>query len=204
MRQILRKLVQSTDGMLPATVIAADAQRQFVTVQPAVKVLGVDGTVTDRAKIARVPIFNIGAGGWVLSFPINPGDLGWIIASDRDISLFIQASAATAPNTNRLHSFEDGLFIPDAARKFTLSSDDTADAVWQSYDHTIRIVLGADKIKIIHPTKVEVTSPLVTMSGDLMVTGTITGAVDTLGGGKSLKTHAHSGGTISGDTGPPL
>jgi phage gp45-like len=41
--------------------------------------------------------------------------------------------------------------------------------------------------------KVAITSPLVTMSGDLQVAGTVTASVDVIGGGKRLKTHVHSG-----------
>ena len=46
---------------------------------------------------------------------------------------------------------------------------------------------------IVTTTKVQITSPLVTMSGDLQVAGTITGTTDVIGGGKSLKNHTHSG-----------
>lgn len=43
-----------------------------------------------------------------------------------------------------------------------------------------------------------------TMSGSLSVTGSLTASVDVVGGGKSLKTHTHSGVTSgSGSSGPP-
>lgn len=45
--------------------------------------------------------------------------------------------------------------------------------------------------EIVATTAVAITSPLVTISGDLQVAGTITGAVNVIGGGKSLKTHVH-------------
>lgn len=42
-------------------------------------------------------------------------------------------------------------------------------------------------------------------TGDINVTGTVTASTDVIGGGKSLKTHTHSGvQTGSGDTGPPV
>lgn len=193
-RAILKKWLQSVDGMLPATVIAADAAREYATVQPLIMVLGTDGSTTSRAQIAKVPIFNAGAGGFVLSFPIKPGDLGWIVASDRDISLFLQAEAEAKPNTLRLHSFEDGLFIPDAARQWALADEDAENAVWQSLDGRIKITLGADKITVTHPTLVEVHTPLVHVIGG-----------DVKADGISLKTHTHSGVTTgSGDTGPPV
>ena len=117
MRWAFKKLLQSTDGMLPAKVIAVDAKREYATVQPLIHVLATDNSLTPRAQVAKVPIFTIGAGNFVLSFPVKAGDLGWIFASDRDISLYVQTNAAAGPNTNRLHSFEDGVFFPDKARQ---------------------------------------------------------------------------------------
>lgn len=198
-REILRKMLQSTDGMLPATVIAADADRNYATVRPQIMVLGTDNTLTSRAQIARVPIFTIGAGGFVLTFPVKPGDTGWILASDRDISLYLQAGKEAGPNTRRLHSFEDGLFIPDAAREYTLAGDDTDRAVLQNLDGTVRIAIGDDRVKITAPL-VQIVAPSVTMSGNLIVTGTITGLTDVVAGTKSGKTHTHGGVTVGGGT----
>jgi len=48
---------------------------------------------------------------------------------------------------------------------------------------------------------VAIDSPLVTISGDLQVQGTITALVDVVGGGKSLKTHRHAG-SPTAPTGP--
>jgi phage baseplate assembly protein V len=42
------------------------------------------------------------------------------------------------------------------------------------------------------------------VSGDIGSSGTVTGSTDVIGGGKSLKTHIHTGGTISGKTGTPV
>lgn len=197
LRLVLRKTLQATDGMLPATVVATDSNRQYVTVKPSIMVLGTDGSLTSRAQIARVPLFTIGAGNFVLTFPVSPGDTGWIMASDRDISLYLQSGNESGPNTLRLHSFEDGLFIPDAARRYTLAGEDANNAVLQSLDGSVRLALG--------PGLVKITATSVHMTGNLLVDGTITGTTDVVGGGKSLKTHTHSGVTTGGGvTGPPV
>ena len=47
------------------------------------------------------------------------------------------------------------------------------------------------------------TGPL-NVTGDIGSSGTVTGSTDVVGGGKSLKTHIHTGGTISGKTGTPV
>jgi hypothetical protein len=64
------------------------------------------------------------------------------------------------------------MFIPDKARDPALAIDpaDAAKAVWQSLDGTTKVTLGTDKIGVVHPTLVEVTTPHATVkSGDLKV-----------------------------------
>ena len=200
---ILRKALQNTDGMLPATVIAATPDRMFVTVRPQIMVVGTDQKLTvSRAQVAKVPVFHMGAGGFVLTFPVKPGDPGWIIASDRDISLYIQSNKEAKPNTPRLHSFEDGLFIPDAARLFTLAAGEGANVVLQSIDGTAFVSVGAAQIKIKHPTKVEIDTPLAHFTHDVTAEGTITGKVDVLSGAGNIsgKAHKHTGVTTGGGT----
>lgn len=54
-------------------------------------------------------------------------------------------------------------------------------------------------------TGIVITTTLgVTINGDVTVNGTLTATTDVIGGGKHLKTHIHTGGTISGDTGAPV
>lgn len=170
-RLAFRKLMQATDGMLPATVIAVDAARNYATVQPNIAVKATDGVLTDRAQIAKVPILTMGAGNFVMSFPVAPGDVGWIVAADRDISLYLQGGKPTGPNTNRLHSFSDGLFISDKAREWVLADEDAANAVWQSLDGTVKIAIGPDSVRVVHPDLIELDAPSVTISGTATVAG---------------------------------
>lgn len=171
LRWSFRKFLQQTDGMLPAIVIAVDAKREYVTVQPAIHILATNQQLTPRAQVAKVPILTLGAGNFVLSFPIKAGDLGWIIASDRDISLYLQTNAATGPNTNRLHSFEDGLFIPDKARQWTLADEDAENVVLQTLDGTDKITLGPASVKVQHHALIELDAPQTNVSGNLTVDG---------------------------------
>lgn len=195
-RQILRKFLQGTDGMLPGVVIAVQG-RDFVTVQPQIMIVGTNGQQVARAQIQKVPIFIMGAGKFCISFPVTPGDFGWVIASDRDISLFVQTMTNSPPNTDRLHNFSDAVFIPDAMRQWSLASEDAANTVWQSYDGTIKIALGTTQIKIVHPTKVLIDCPQV------VCTGTITGQIDVLSGPNNISGKGHTHPVIGSETGAP-
>lgn len=149
---VLTKFLQNVDDMLPARVIAYDAVTNLASVQPLIAVVSTANERISRAPIAAVPVAQFGAGGFVMRFPVSPGDLGWIKANDRDISLFKTAHTITSPNTQRKHSFEDGLFIPETMLQgITIDGADVASAVWQTFDGSVRIAMAASYIKMITP-----------------------------------------------------
>ncbi len=183
-RQVLTKYSQSLNCALPASVISFDRTANLVQVQPQIMVLTTDGAQITRAQIASIPVYQIGGGGFVLNFNLNPGDLGWIIACDRDISLFMQSFSSSQPNTTRTHDFADSFFLPNILNGFAIDSLDSENAVLQSLDGTVKISLGASKITIAAPT-VEIDSA-VTITGDLLVEGDLTVDGDSLVDGHSV------------------
>jgi hypothetical protein len=146
-RAILQKMLQGMDDCLPARVVAVKG-RQRATVQPLIMMGTTDGQKISRAQIASVPILNIGAGGFLLSFPVKAGDFGWLKATDRDLSLFLQGLKEEWPNTKRMHTFQDGFFIPDAMRQWTLAGEDAERVVLQSTDGMTRIAIGDGIVKV--------------------------------------------------------
>jgi hypothetical protein len=152
LRLVLTKFLQATDDMLPARVIAYDAAQNVAQVQPIIAMVSTANQVIPRAQVASVPVLQMSGGGFVMRFPINPGDLGWIKASDRDISLFKQTAQQAQPNTQRKHSFEDAIFIPQAAwNLIALAEEDSGNAVFQNYAGTVKISLWGDLIKMLAP-----------------------------------------------------
>lgn len=117
LRGAIRKEMQAQDGMLPVEVVSYDRATNRATLKHLVQMLGSDGEKVDRAQIASIRVLQPGNGAYSVSLPIKPGDKGWIMAGDRDISLFQQdVDKPDAPNTDRMHSFQDGLFVPDAMK----------------------------------------------------------------------------------------
>lgn len=190
-KTVLRKFLQGgVDDMLPASVVAFDRAKNRVTVQPMIMILSTLGEQKQRAQVQNLPVLQIGGGNFVLNFPLKPGDLGWIKASDRDISLFLQSYKQAPPNTLRMHNFSDAIFIPNIMTGFTIDGEDTDNAVLQTLDGSVRISLFPDKVKI---------------TGNLVVDGSINATGDILAGSISLKTHVHGGVQPgSGDTGAPV
>lgn len=163
LRGAFRKLLEDTDDMLPCEVLGTDG-RHWVSVRPLVKMGTTDGQAVSRAQIARVPVLVLGAAGGVLSFPIAAGDLGWIKASDRDTSLVMQGLGEDLPNTRRLHSFEDGVFVPHQMRAWVLAGEDAARMVWQTVDGLSRIAIGDGIVKVTAPA-IELVSDTLTHNG---------------------------------------
>ena len=149
LESVFKKLLQKTDGMLPAVVNSYDRRNNVATVKPLIMILGTEGATTPRPSYAKIPVLAHGGGGFYQQFPIKRGDFGWIEASDRDISLFIQTEREAKPNTLRLHKFSDARFIPDVFKKYTYDEADAENFVISSLAGDIKISVGPSGIKLI-------------------------------------------------------
>lgn len=171
------KLMQNVDGMLPAQVVSYDRTSNRARVQILVTLITTDGSQVPRPVVASVPVLVAGGGGFILSFPLKAGDMGWILASDRDISLFLQNYTQTQPNTFRNKNFADGLFIPDAMRGYSIDPDDTDNITLQNLDGTVKISLSNTAINIKAETAVNIDlgnpANLLSVNGTINASGTI-------------------------------
>ncbi|MCG1038801.1 MULTISPECIES: Gp138 family membrane-puncturing spike protein [Burkholderiaceae] len=199
LREVFKKLMQGVDDMLPAKIVGYDRKCNVATVQPQIMMLTTENRTLSRPPLARVPVLALGGGGFVMSFPLKPGDAGWIKASDRDISLYLQSGGEVGPNTQRLHSFADGLFIPDVMRGYTLADEDKANAVLQSADGLVRVALWSDKLKLTAPM-VELDAANVHCTGNLTADGRVTGRGGVTFGETPAETHRHDGVQRGSDT----
>ena len=214
----IRDEMMNMHNMLPAQVIAYDRASNRASVQPLINMVDTANQTIVRNQVVSVPVLQLGAGGFFLSFPVNSGDLGWIKANDRDISLFKQSYTQSPPNTQRIHDFADSMFIPDCMfNGTTIAGANAGNAVLQSTDGTTCIALGGGKITITAPTSVTIDTPLLTITGQVVAgtnpsytqtasfNGNIITTGDVIASGTSLHTHVHGGvQTGSGDTGAPV
>ncbi len=164
----------TSDQLLPAIVQSFDREANVATIQPLIQWVDVDNGLHSRHALAKINVLSLGGGGFHISFPLKQGDLGWIIAADRDISLFKQSLEEAAPNTGRLHSFEDGWFVPDVFRKYTINGADTDSMVIQSTDSETRICIREGVVDIFAPTSMTVTTPEATFTGNVTIQQNLT------------------------------
>lgn len=202
---VLRKFLQGVDDCLPARVVAYNRTTNRALIVPMLKLLTTDGRKLSRAQIASVPVLQHGGGGFVLSFNLKPGDLGWLKACDRDISLITQAYVDDGPNTLRMHTFEDAWFIPDVMHGYSIAGEDAENAVLQTLDGSVKVSLWPDRLKLVAgalsmtmgPDKTVIVGP-VELTDTLKVAGhsELTGGA--LIGGIEFGTHKHPNGGLPG------
>jgi hypothetical protein len=170
------------DNLLPCQVVAYDVTNNWATVQPLVQLVDVQNNTVDRFPLVQIPCLALGAGnggvangnGFIIHFPITKGDLGWIFAADRDLTLFKQQLSKCAPQTGRLHQFADGMFMPDIFRQYTIASGDVGRLCIQTTQGDQKITIGTDgHIEITATTTVHITTPLVECTQNLQVDGNL-------------------------------
>lgn len=169
MKFCLQKFMQGdVSGMLPARVLAYDRTANRVQVEILIMIVSTGGNQYPRPQLASIPVFVFGGGNLMMSFPLKTGDLGWILANDRDISLFLQTYENEPPNTARMFSFSDSVFFPDIMREYTINTEDADAAVLSTVDGTIRIAISSTGIKITSPPEAPIT-----LAGNVVVTGAL-------------------------------
>lgn len=149
----LRKHSQNFNVQLPCELLAYDRVKNRATVRPLISKVQTSGNIIRLAQVASVPVLALGGGNVCMTFALKRGDFGWIEASDRDISLFLQSMQDAPPNTLRLHDYSSSRFVPDAFRRYIFNAaDDSESMVIQSYDGTVKICLDPARIRVIAPT----------------------------------------------------
>lgn len=212
MRFIQRAIEMDMENCLPCRVMDYDRAANRATVRPTIMSTVRSTESTDlirknRVSYPDIPVLSLGAGGFHISFPVKKGDLGWIYACDRDISLFLQSlTEQPAGLDGASHKFSDAIFIPDVFSKYTINEEDEGALVIQSTSSATRVSIREDNIKITAPVKVQLDTPLTEILHDLTVSGntileqnlSVTGPAATLPqattvGGAVVYGHNHGG-----------
>ncbi len=162
------------ESMLPAAIASYDRTKNLASVTPLIQWKNTDGTSQNRPTVANIPVLSNGGGGFHLSFPLAQGDLGWILASDRDLSGFLKSLKSSSPTVYRMHSFSDSMFIPDVFRQYVIDGADSNSMVLQTTDAKTRIAIDkGGNINITAPSSVNVKTPKANFSDDVNIGGNL-------------------------------
>jgi hypothetical protein len=198
-------------------VVTKVISRTKVDVRPLIKIVGRDGISYDRDIIEGLPVFTAGAGDRFISFPVAVGDIGWIDASDRDISLFLQSYENVEPPSSRMHTFSDARFVPDIMTNITIDQEDDTAIVIQNRSGTVKIALDDTEVRIknedvslvvsgssvagIAPGGFDLNGFIINADGSVFSPVSIS-SPSVLANSKELAGHDHPAGNPPGNTGP--
>ena len=221
---------------IPGIIQSVDFTAMTCEVQPAIQAIIVDqngvATPTDLPLLVDVPIVFPKAGGFLITFPMEEGDEVLVVFSSRCIDAWWQSGGVQQAMEARMHDLSDGFAIPGPYSQpacASIGAVSTTDVQLRTEDGLAYVSIDpTGKIKLTSATEIDITSPVVSITGDVTVVGalecgaltcasigtsgsgaaSIGGALtaaSVVAGGKDLATHVHSGVTTGGgDTGQPV
>lgn len=201
-QQVLNRVATSTLVQVKGVTNAGELSPVgFVDVQPLVNLLTGNGESHPHGIVYNVPYMRLQGGTNAIILDPQVGDIGICQFASRDISAVKTAKGPANPGSKRQFDYADGLYIGGVLNGVPEQYIQFADGGITVLSPT-KITLQAPQIDIKGP--VTQTDGDVSLAQNLSVGDTATAATDVIGGGKSLKTHTHSGVTPGGgNTGPP-
>lgn len=105
-----RKLANSICVAATAQVIAFDATKMTVNVQPLSKSLQ-NGKYESQPPILKVPVMCMRCGGFIFRPWIKAGDVGLVVYLDHDMDSTVTGGKEATPLTERNHATSDAVFV---------------------------------------------------------------------------------------------
>lgn len=145
---IFDKLLGRIEKIAPAQIVSYNRKKNRAVVQILNQAITTDGGKITQKEISDIPGLQLCGGDFVLSFPIKAGDIGWICAADRNISVFKQTLKIFAPATYEKHRYKDGFFVPNYINGFDVSADDEDAVLLTSLDGNTKISIKDGQVTI--------------------------------------------------------
>lgn len=160
LQYVFKKLLSGAFFIELVTVLEmrGTAPNLVVDVLPLVTRTDPSGAIIDNSPIYNIPVFRLQRGGSAIIMNPMPGDIGMIAICDRDNSLARENLKQSLPATKRTHSKSDALYLGGF-----LNSEPTQ-----------YIEFADNKLNIVAPFGVNVTTPEMYVSGNIKSGGNIT------------------------------
>lgn len=143
-------------------VISFDEESMTVDVLPITRYPDED-TFQTKPQVLAVPVATIYGGGFIIRPVYSAGDIGVVVYLDRDSDATIAGGAEADPNTERLHSGDDAIFIGGIRTgSNTISGLPSGSLCLGTPDGSVLVSISKTGVDI---------SGNVTISGDLTVSG---------------------------------
>lgn len=196
--------LKSVRTATPGFITAFDKATQTASVQPAIKITLPDGTQKDLPLCLDVPVKFPRGGDFVITFPVKAGDECLIVFADRCIDGWFSGGGTAAPADYRMHDLSDGFALVGFSSSTGKVSDfDTTGVAIRSLDNKTKVMLGDDgsitnvtengshkmtaggSVMIDAPQGLTINAPSITLNGNTLVKGNISGEAGNGGTGSS-------------------
>ncbi|MGA4365438.1 Gp138 family membrane-puncturing spike protein [Pantoea ananatis] len=176
---------------LPGIVQSFDPETCTCTIQPAIADQGVDekGQIQSAplSLLTDVPVIFPRGGGCTITFPVKAGDECLVVFSDRCIDFWWQNGGVQEPVDPRQHDLSDAFaFVGPQSQAQKISGISTTSVQVRTDD-------GSSFIELMQGGNVNITTPLLTVNGNVQVNGSVTSTGDQVAKGISQTGHVHSG-----------
>jgi len=192
LQQSFMYFMKKCDGVLPGKVLAYDRESNTAQIQVMINKVGTSGEIIPGKQLPNIPVMTMGGGNFVMNFALKAGDLGYVVAMDRNISAFLKSLKAASPPVYTIKDYTSSVFIPTVIRGYTISSEDDDSLVIQNLSGSVKFSLSDERIKI--------SAPEVIIEGQ---TESTINFINPEGGNLYVKGNIQAEGSITPDVPPP-
>lgn len=130
---------------LPGIIVSFDATKQTASVQSTISRVAHDDTSKPLPLCVDVPVHFPGGSGYVLTFPVTPGDECLLVFSERAIDGWFESGEVTPPTDYRLHDLSDGFaLVGFRSQPKKITNFSTTNVELRSEDASTKISLSSD------------------------------------------------------------
>lgn len=187
LQQVVDNSLKELHTCLPGAIVSFNSDIQIAEIQPLIKRIFVNDNEVDLPLCISCPVMFPRAGGFVITFPVTPGDECLIVFSERALDTWLQSGGIQPPLDTRRHSLSDAIAV--------LGLYSTPNAL-SSFHNT-----GIEIKNVAGTTYFRLDDTGITIKGNVTIDGNCT-ATDHISGSISGLNHIHTGDS-GGDTGPP-
>ena len=139
---------------MPGIIDSYDPETRRARVRPALRLVmsgeepGQDGAAIERALIVDVPVMWPAGSIYTTLFPLDPGDRGMLVFSERGMTEFLLTGDLAMPDKDRFFDESDGVFFPSDFGHPRATPASLTGAVIQTHDGRRSVRVEADSVEL--------------------------------------------------------
>lgn len=159
--------------LVQVVAVRGEMPNLVVDVMPLVARTDQSGAMIDNSSVFNVPVFRLQRGGSAIIMNPVAGDIGMMAVCDRDNSIARANLKQSVPGTRRTHSKSDGLYLGGFLNQPCTQYIEFADgAINITSPNPVNV--NCSKANVTAPDGVDMTTPLLKVSGAIQAGGDIT------------------------------